>query len=83
MAKRNLLQIRIEHIRNIDCWEKAVIEAIVRDNPKEFNNFKGFIERRVYTVKDKIITEAYPINVLPSKLFADAIQKVKLKEAEK
>lgn len=83
MKKRNLLQIRIEYIRNIDCWEKAVIEAIVRDNPKKFDHFKGFLERRVYTGKNKIITEAYPINVLPSKLFADAIQKTKLKQKKK
>lgn len=75
MEKRSLLQIRFEHIRNIDSWERAVIESMVRNNPKKFENFKGFIERKVFTTKDKIITEAEPMNVLSTDKFADLITK--------
>lgn len=73
-----LLQIRYEHLSNIDNWEKAVFEKMAKLNPKKYNNFKGFIVRKVYTTKTKIITYAYPLNGLPAEEFRKAVKKAGL-----
>lgn len=76
--KKNLLQIRREHLRNIDSWEKAVFEKMVKDNPNKFKKFIGFIEIRVYTTKDKIITEGFPINGTPTQQFRASLKRAGL-----
>ncbi len=30
---RKLLQIRFQHLRNVDIWEKEIFEKAVKDNP--------------------------------------------------
>ena len=79
MTIKKILQIKFDHLRNIDSWEKAVFEKIVKDNPKKFKSFYGFIKREVFTKNDgKIITEAYPINGRPTDEFKEMIKKAGL-----
>lgn len=72
----NLLQIRVEFIKNMDSWERSIIRKVVKDNPKKFNKFIGFVEARVYTTtKGKIIIHKYPINGNATENFRRALKK--------
>ena len=59
----NLLQIRVEFMKDMDSWEGSVIKEVIKNNPKKFNKFRGFVEVKVYTTKQgKIIIHKSTIN---------------------